>query len=63
MTITQKNIDQMTEREKKLFKLQNEKEEIESYITFWQRKLNLATKRLRANDEKLREIEEKIKGV
>lgn len=63
MTITQKNIDQMTEREKKLFKLQNEKEEIESYITFWQRKLNLATKRLRANDDKLREIEEKIKGV
>jgi len=63
MTIRQKNIDQMTEREKKLFKLQNEKEEIESYITFWQRKLNLATKRLRANDDKLREIEEKIKGV
>jgi len=63
MTITQKNIDQMTEREKKLFKLQNEKEEIESYITFWQRKLNLATKRLRANDDKLREIEKKIEGV
>ena len=63
MTIRQKNIDQMTEREKKLFKLQNEKEEIESYITFWQRKLNLATKRLKANDEKLREIEEKIEGV
>ena len=63
MTITQKNIDQMTEREKKLFKLQNEKEEIESYITFWQRKLNLATKRLKANDEKLREIEKKIEGV
>ena len=63
MTITQKDIDQMIEREKKLFKLQNEKEEIEGYITFWQRKLNLATKRLRANDDKLREIEEKIKGV
>ena len=63
MTIRQKNIDQMTEREKKLFKLQNEKEEIESYITFWQRKLNFATKRLKANDDKLREIEEKIEGV
>ena len=63
MTVIQKDIDQMSEKEKKLFKLQNEKEEIESYINFWHRKINFAAKRLKANNEKLREIEEKIEGV
>jgi len=32
MTVTQKDINQMSEKEKKLFKLQNEKEEIEKKI-------------------------------
>ena len=63
MTVIQKDIDQMSEKEKKLFKLQNEKEEIESYINFWHRKINFAAKRLKANNEKLKEIEKKIKGV
>ena len=60
MTITQKNIDQMSKEEKEIFRLKCEIDEYKQKKLFWYHKKNHAEQLYKNYDEKIKNIEIKL---